>query len=156
MRMLAEWSQAEGPAVQVNKGNRPLHILVVDDDIDLLRLYRLQMGSWSPQPKVTTVSNGLEALIKLGLERPDILIIDLKMPGMDGFQVLQVLRDIPAMDAMEIIVVSALSQKEIEKNGGVKSGILVLPKPVPFPALRNAVEKIVEKSRRDGVAPVAA
>jgi DNA-binding response OmpR family regulator len=62
--------------------------LVADDDPDLLRLaaYQLRVGGF----RTTTASNGLEALKKIVSERPDVVVLDIGMPGLDGNAVLRI------------------------------------------------------------------
>jgi CheY-like chemotaxis protein len=62
-----------------------MHILVVEDDNLLLRLYKSQIESWQLPLKVAVARNGVEGLILIGLLSPDLLITDLKMPELDGF-----------------------------------------------------------------------
>src|SRR5690348_5573309 len=62
--------------------------LVADDDPDLLRLatYQLRVGGF----RTTTASDGLEALKKIVSERPDVVVLDIGMPGLDGNAVLRI------------------------------------------------------------------
>lgn len=114
-------------------------VLVVDDDATLLRLYELEIGGWNLDLEVLKAGNGFEALIRIGEQRPDILISDLSMPGMDGFRMIRTLRADPAYAGMAVIVVSGLDGETI-RSMGLPSDITVFRKPVPFPDLRTAVE----------------
>jgi excisionase family DNA binding protein len=67
-------------------------VLMVDDDATMLRLYELEMSGWELPLELTKASNGFEALIRIGETRPDLLISDLSMPGMDGFRMIRTLR----------------------------------------------------------------
>jgi len=129
----------------------PLHILVVEDEPTLLRLYRMKLASWTLQPHVTSARNGFEALIRIGSKRPDLLIADLYMPEMDGFQMLRELRAMPEMDPMEIVVVTGLTQEDIDARGGLPEAIPVLAKPIPFLELEHIAERIaLALGRRSG------
>lgn len=115
-------------------------VLVVEDDVALLRLYELTIGGWNPPVKLTMVKNGWEALISIGHERPNLLITDLRLPGMDGFRMVRTLRSDPAFSStMDIIVVTALDRGEIEAFGGIPEDVLLLHKPFSFPALEKMV-----------------
>lgn len=127
---------------------RPFHILVVEDDPTLSRLYRLQLARWALKPTVTTAANGFEALVRLGGILPDLLIADLHMPEMDGFQMLRTLRTMPELDTVEIVVVSGLDPAEIVERGGLPDGIPVLPKPIPFAELETIAEEIAAQHGR--------
>lgn len=120
----------------------PLNIMVVEDDAALRRLYEIKLRRWPMQPTVTTAGDGYEALIRLGQSKPDLLILDLGMPGMDGFRMLQTVRDTPELSGMSVIVVSGLDAAEIQNRGGVPAGVRVLPKPIPFQELQTLAEQI--------------
>lgn len=114
-------------------------VLVVDDDPLMLRLYELEMSAWGLDMDVVKANNGFEALIRIGEQRPHLLVSDLNMPGMDGFRMIRTLREDSGTAGMNMIVVSGLDRATI-KAMGLPSDIPVFPKPVPFSELRSAVE----------------
>ena len=114
-----------------------LIILVVEDDPELLRVCERRMARWPMKPLVIAARNGFEALILVGLKKPDLLVTDLHMPEMDGFQMLQQLRKMSDLAEVSIVVVTGLDAAEIEARGGIPEGIPVLPKPIPFDRLRD-------------------
>lgn len=114
-------------------------VLVVDDDPLMLRLYELEMAGWGLDFEVVKANNGFEALIRIGEQRPDLLVSDLNMPGMDGFRMIRTLREDSGTTGMNMIVVSGLDRATI-KAMGLPTDIPVFPKPVPFGELRGAVE----------------
>ena len=120
----------------------PFNILVVEDDPTLRRLYELKLGDWPMQPEIRTAGDGYEALICMGNTKPDLLIADLQMPGMDGFRMLHTISNTPELAGMAIVVVSGLDAEEIVLGGGVPDGIPVLPKPVPFDQLLAIAEQV--------------
>lgn len=132
-----------------------LKVLVVDDDRNLLRLYQVVMAQWPMLPQVTAVDSGIEALLLLERERPDLMLVDLKMPGIDGFQMLRILKDDPTYAEMSIAVVSGLSEADIVSRGGVPPGIAVLPKPIPFAQLL-AMARAIESHKQTSTGRVAA
>jgi CheY-like chemotaxis protein len=72
------------------------------------------------------------------------LVTDLNMPGMDGFKMISSLRAIGAPHgSLEIIVVTALSNEEIARRGGLPEGVRVFHKPVPFDDLELLVRERV-------------
>ena len=125
----------------------PLKILVLEDDASLLRLYKTMLTQWPMSPQVITVDNGIEALLLLEREHPDLLITDLSMAGTDGFQMLRVLKTNSGHADMSIVVVSGLDATDIVAQGGIPEGIPVLPKPIPFAKLL-AIGLSVEKAKQ--------
>ncbi len=114
---------------------RPLQIVVVDDDPHMLGLYQRHMAHWPMVPDITYIDNAVAALLSIGRSCPDLLVTDLHMPGMDGFNMLRVLRDAPAMAHTTIVVASGLDAEEISRRGGIPQGVELLTKPVPFERL---------------------
>lgn len=123
--------------------SRRLSVLVVEDETHLQRLYQAQLSRWPMRPDVIVVNNAFAALLLIGRHPPDLLITDLHMPGMDGFNMLRVLRETPEIAVTTIVVVSGLDAAEIVRNGGIPDGIEVLPKPIPFNRLLTIAADLV-------------
>ena len=124
-----------------------LKILVVEDDNTLLKLYRLQLNGWNLPIQVTTAANGYDALVLIGREQPDLMIADLNMPGMDGFQMVRAVSSSSFREGMEIVVVSGLDESEILARGGLPQGVRTMQKPIPFPAIKALVEGMIARRR---------
>jgi CheY-like chemotaxis protein len=118
-----------------NQTAERLRVLVVEDDRDLLRLYQTMLRRWPMAPLVETSDNGIEALLAVERLKPDLLFIDLNIPGVDGFQMLNILNGKAGYEGMTAVVVSGLSAAELAERGGVPPNILVLPKPISFDKL---------------------
>lgn len=144
-RLVDQRSQSMLPHVAVNDGPIERKVLLVDDDATMLRLYELEIGGWDVPMDVIKASNGFEALIKIGEVKPDLLISDLSMPGMDGFRMIRTLRADQAYGNMAIIVISGLDRATI-KSMGLPEDIPVFAKPVPFVELRKAVDQVLQKA----------
>jgi excisionase family DNA binding protein len=139
VRQLLKKNPASAPPVAVPAigvaAVRPLKIVVVDDDAHMLGLYQRHLASWAIAPEVTFIDDAVSALLSMGRSRPDLLVTDLHMPGMDGFNMLRVLCRAPEMANTTIVVASALEAAEISQRGGIPPGIELLTKPVPFDRL---------------------
>jgi len=83
-------------------------ILVIDDDLDLLQMLRLmlQRGGY----KVVTTADGPDGLNKAKILRPDMSIVDVMMPGMNGYQVVRKMREDPELARMAILILTARAQ----------------------------------------------
>ena len=113
-----------------------LHVMVVDDDLFQLEMYEAAVSAWHPQIKLTVVNNAFEALLLVGRSAPDLLVVDLQMPGMDGFGMLRILANDAEMKSTRIVVVTGLNAAAIVARGGLPGGMEVLSKPVPFERLK--------------------
>lgn len=124
-------------------------VLVVEDDPDLLSLYEAVMTGWGLPLTLLTASNGFDGLVEIGRSSPNLLITDLNMPGMDGFQMLRTLCADQRFDTMKMVVVSGLDRADIEIQGGLPERVELLRKPVPFERLRALVAQIQVGGRNE-------
>jgi len=94
-------------------------ILVVEDDPNTARLisYTLEQEGY----EVLTASNGIEGLKKAQEEEPELLVLDVMLPGLDGFEVCHRLRSEPRTAALPILMLSAKAQ-ETDIATGIKMG----------------------------------
>ena len=144
---LMQQKSATAPAAE-SEGmpvNDRLKVLVVEDDNVLLKLYRMRIAAWNLPIDVTTASNGYEALVLIGREQPDLMISDLLMPGIDGFQMIRTLSASSFREGMEVVIVSGISDQEIQQAGGLPAGVRHLPKPVPFAELKLIAETLLAR-----------
>lgn len=114
------------------KPEKQLSVVIVEDDAQQRRLYEKQFISWKMNAHVVTAKDGYEGLIKIGHLMPDVIITDLLMPNIDGFQMIKSLKEMPELEGSEIIVVSGLTEDEITAKGGLPQGVKAFTKPVPF------------------------
>lgn len=94
-------------------------ILVVDDDADALELLRFNLKKAGYA--IGAALNGVEALTKARSLRPDLILLDLMLPELDGFAVCETLRRDSATASIPIIMVTALSS-ELGRITGLDSG----------------------------------
>ncbi len=121
-----------------------LKILVVEDDSVLLKLYKTVIASWNLPVDLITAGTGVEGLIRVGRDTPDLMITDLSMPGMDGFELIRSLATSSFREGMEIVVVTGLDAADVAARGGLPEGVRLFPKPVPFAELRAIVAGMLE------------
>lgn len=90
-------------------------ILLVEDDNNLREIYgaRLEAEGY----EIVSASDGEEALATTVRERPDLIISDIMMPKISGFQMLDILRSTPETKDIKVIVMTALSQEEDKRRG---------------------------------------
>jgi DNA-binding response OmpR family regulator len=80
-------------------------VLLVEDDLDISRMYQFNFAESDFLVNIAT--NGRECLEALGTDIPDVIVLDLKMPVMDGFQVLRRLRAEPTWQGIPVVVLSS-------------------------------------------------
>lgn len=120
---------------------------MVEDEPALLRLYQIKLSSWPMKPEVRISADGFEALLRMSESWPDLLIVDLQIPHINGFAMLRILSETPEMADATIVVVTGLDAEVIEQRGGMPSRVEVLPKPIPFDRLLAIATGIVEQSK---------
>lgn len=132
--LLKRRSQASRPG----KAQEKLDILIAEDDETLQKLYEMTFQGWQLPIGLRIVGDGFEGLLQVGQQAPDILIADLMMPGMDGFEMIKRLRAKPELSSMDIIVVSAVDGAEIREQG-IPDDVIVFGKPIPFHEIKGFV-----------------
>lgn len=90
-------------------------ILLVEDDVNLREIYSARFAAESYQ--VITASDGEEALATAVRERPDLIVLDVMMPKISGFDVLDILRSTPETKETKVIMMTALSQESDRQRG---------------------------------------
>jgi DNA-binding response OmpR family regulator len=117
-------------------------VLVVDDDPQVLRLMRvnLEMEGYD----VVSAPDGAEALDAVINERPDIVVCDVMMPGIDGLTVLRNLRSNPRTSKIPFVVVSAKAQRSDVKAALDMGADRYITKPFDPQELLDAVEHLLD------------
>lgn len=114
-------------------------ILVVDDEprmAQLLAEYLIEHGY-----RVVVAHSGVEALTKLDLEKPSVILLDVRMPGMDGVEVLRRIRSFDRQ--VGILMISANDDVELAKQTIEMGAFDYTIKPVDFAYLSRAVERMI-------------
>jgi CheY-like chemotaxis protein len=112
-------------------------ILVVEDDSDMRALinHHLLHAGYMVRP----VSNGLEAAASCLTHTPDLIISDVHMPRMDGFQMIEILKSEPAMQDIPVIFLTADTKGR--RRGNKLGAVAYLTKPLKVDALLKALKK---------------
>jgi excisionase family DNA binding protein len=122
------------------RSDERIEILVAEDDAELRELYLKTMLDWDLPINVETAEDGLDALLIIERKRPAILITDLRMARMDGFEFLRKLRAHTEFDSTQVIVVTGLDDETLRQHGPLPPGVAVYRKPVPFEKIHGFVE----------------
>ena len=125
-----------------------LRVLIVEDDENTRELYRCQIEEWDLPVDSTFMPSAIEALMDIASMRPDLLITDLSMPGVDGIEMLKALKRNQNLADMQIIVISGLSIEAVSARGGLPAHARMLQKPVNFDFLQGYLTALVTANRK--------
>lgn len=137
--LLAKQAFAMSDVPPAPANGEPFHILVVDDDAVMREIMVTVIRSWNLPITVSSAEDGFAALLCIGETRPDLLVTDLVMPGMDGYRMIRHLRARPEARLIDVIVISGHDTDDVIRSGQLPADIPVLPKPVPFDKLHSMV-----------------
>ena len=130
------------------KMEKRARILLVDDDPDFIEATRAVLKS---QPyEVITALSGEEGLEKARKEKVDLVLLDIIMPGVDGFQVCQQLKKDPRLANIPVIMITSFSERYMETSLPLSQGLTLeaedfVDKPVAPTELLIRVEKWLKK-----------
>lgn len=122
--MLADRQRASGIS------NKKYEVLVVEDDPIQRAVLEKTLLNLGTETNLRISTDGYEALIRIGEVRPDLLVTDLVMPGLDGFRLLKTLAREATSRPMQILVLTGLSPEEVAVEGGLPNGVSLLHKPL--------------------------
>ena len=125
-----------------------LRVLMVEDDEATRELYRYQFEDWDLPVDCTWMPSALEAMMDIASMRPDLLITDLSMPGVDGIEMLKTLKRNVQLADMQIVVISGLEPEAVEARGGLPPHAHLLKKPVNFDWLHGYLTALLTANRK--------
>ena len=132
-------------SMQVSTINRAQSTVLIVEDNDFEReMYRQQFAEWKLPVKLLLAKDGYEGLLLAGHYVPDCIIADLFMPLMNGTRMIDSLYQQFHQRKPLILVVTGLEAAEITAMGELPADIPVYPKPIPFAALRQVIQRHVQ------------
>lgn len=115
-------------------------VLLVEDNADQRLLWERTLEAFGKRITLRTADSGYSGLLQIGRKKPDLLITDLMMPGVDGFEMIKTLRNSRDFASIRILVISALSASDIADRGGLPDGVESMHKPISPSELVERVE----------------
>ena len=111
-------------------------ILIADDESDIREVVKVygELNGY----EVDEAGDGIETLEKIKDNTYDLVILDVMMPGMDGFEMIRRLRNNRDLDRMDIIIVSAISGNK-DQLAQLPSDITIFGKPIPFHEIKGFI-----------------
>jgi len=126
-------------------------VLIVDDEDDILDLLSYNLAQAGMRTSVA--HDGLEALVLAEKEKPDLIILDIMMPRMNGIETCRRLRQHGVLRTIPILMLTAKSD-ELDHVEGLEIGAdIYLNKPVSMPVLLSQVKALIRSSERSNVPP---
>jgi len=122
-------------------------ILVVDDSPIVVDFIMDALRDLVPGSKLESASNGYEGLLKVGSFCPDLLVLDLRMPGLDGLEVCRRVKANPATRTTRILVVTAFVEERTAEEARRSGADGFLRKPLRLEDLKAEVERLIRARR---------
>jgi len=113
-------------------------ILIVDDNQAMVEALSIVVGSRGHDAQ--TALGGEEALSLVENDMPDVMLLDLNMPGLDGFETLDRLRRMPGGKDLPVLIITALDDEDLEGKVAEAGGAALLRKPVDVNHLADQIE----------------
>lgn len=122
-------------------------ILLVDDDPLIIRMYQNKLKREGYQ--VRTAFNGGEALLQLRKEKPDLILLDVMMPKMNGVETLRALKEDPKTKKIPVIILTNLGDNPEDIEGAKKLGALdyLVKSEISLRQLSERVRKAIETKK---------
>jgi twitching motility two-component system response regulator PilG len=119
-----------------------MKVLLVDDTRTLLSLIQVYLMGW--QLEFLEAKDGLEGLARARELRPDLIVSDVRMPGMDGFELCAAVRADPLLHLTPIVLLTSLHDDASRKKGKLVGATAFLTKPVAVEELRRTVGTLLK------------
>ncbi|MBI4870072.1 MAG: hybrid sensor histidine kinase/response regulator [Candidatus Riflebacteria bacterium] len=118
-------------------------VLAVDDNRVILRI--IKDGLEKEGFEVRTAGSGMEALEQILQEKPDVILLDIVMPGVTGYEVCKILRHDPHTEAIPIIMVTGSTPDKVKKEGMEAGASDIWAKPVNMREIARSIHSFLEQ-----------
>jgi DNA-binding response OmpR family regulator len=130
----------------MTEGREPLGtVLVADDDPQILSMVAMRLGSRGY--KVIEARDGAEAMKLCRAERPDLVVLDVMMPQMNGWEVARALRQDPVLKEVGIVMLTAIGEHINELTSPLYGADEYIDKPFDFTDLEKKVASVMAKRK---------
>lgn len=119
-------------------------VLVADDDKNMRKIVTKTLHSMNIKMEVETAENGFEACLKAGNMKPHLMIVDLMMPGIKGFEVIKNIKEAEETSLVKVIVITAFSDNENIRSAENAGADTILKKPLNIEMLKDAVRELIK------------
>ena len=123
--------------------SRPACVLVVDDEPAITKLLARAIKSALPEVEVIEANDGFRAGGLVATLRPEVVILDLRMPGMDGFEVCKLIKSQEATRHAHVLAITAYPSQESERTILACGAKVCLAKPLDMEAMISEVRNLL-------------
>ncbi|MEB0133733.1 response regulator [Actimicrobium sp. CCC2.4] len=145
---VAQTTVSEHGSARAMPGRKPA-ILVIEDNLMQREIYQKQIQSWDLDATLTFCENGYQALIEIARNKPNVLLADIMMDGIDGYEVVTTILGYPDLSDMHIAILSSLTREELGERGGIPNGVVYFGKPVNYDELRGYLRACCAQQHRN-------
>jgi excisionase family DNA binding protein len=124
-------------------GDTRLRVMVVEDDNRTRIMLQANIKKWELPIDAVMYTSAVEALLDMPGWQPDVLLTDLRMPHVDGFEFLKILSEHATFNSLTIVAISGMSAKEVHAKGGLPDGVQLLQKPIDLEWLRGFFDALL-------------
>jgi len=149
---LEEFMKKHGMPPPEGKESSP-RVLVVDDDKRVAELLVRVVAEVDPEAKVKVAHDGFEAGALVTSFKPTLVILDLRMPGLDGFQVCERITGDPALRETTVLGITGYFSPEHESRFKECGGWRLLQKPVEVETLKECLRSVLARSAEEARRP---
>ncbi len=120
-----------------------LRVMVVEDDNSTRVMLQANMKKWDLPIDAVMYTSAVEALLDMPGWQPEVLLTDLRMPHVDGFEFLKILSEHAMFGNLAIVAITGMSAQEVQAKGGLPDGVQLLQKPIDLEWLRGFFDALM-------------
>jgi len=129
--------------VSIMQGEARLRVLVVEDDENTRLMLQAQFEQWGLPLDAVMYASAMEALLDMPSLQPQVLLTDLRMPNVDGFEFLKTLSAHTLFSNIAVVVMTGMSLDDVRAKGGLPDGVQLLQKPIDMDWLHGFFDALV-------------
>lgn len=121
---------SEKPAASADSPRNALDIMIVEDDPFIAQIYKSALSKFAPLFNLRICSDGISALLEIGKQLPDFIILDIDMPNVNGLEMLKSLQSYSAHKATQVLVITGVDQEMLAEHQLLLHHYTVAEKPI--------------------------
>lgn len=121
---------SEQPTAVPKTTHRVLDIMIVEDDPFVAKIYQGALSKFAPLFQLRTCNDGVSALLEIGKQLPDFIILDLDIPNVNGLEMLKSFQNYASRKAIQVLVVTGLEQQTLAEYQSLLQHYTVVDKPI--------------------------